>query len=88
MGTTALNIVKCPGRAKQKFLEVQEPFFKKVPGRRRQKQKSESTINNFNPPTIVRVCPCLSVAKLQRVCHWNCRVRPTGTSTLPWQRDG
>ena len=62
MGTTALNIVKCPGRAKQKFLEVQEPFFKKVPGRRRQKQKSESTINNFNPPTIVRVCPCLSVA--------------------------
>jgi hypothetical protein len=59
MGTTVVNFVECHGRAKQKFLEVQEPFFKKVPGRRRQKQKSESMINNLILQLLsVFVCVC------------------------------
>ncbi len=35
LGTTESNNAKWHGRANKKFLEVQEPFYKKVPGRRR-----------------------------------------------------
>ncbi len=35
MGANALNIANSIGRAKQKFLGVQNPFYKKGFGRRR-----------------------------------------------------